>query len=145
VGGDAFACELTEETLARTAFGARLVPGAVVNLERPLRADGRLDGHIVQGHVDGVGRVAALAPAGETAVLDVDVPEGLRRYLVEKGSVAVEGVSLTVAALREGGFAAALIPLTLSATNLAGLRPGDAVNLEMDVLAKYVERLLQHG
>jgi riboflavin synthase len=75
----------------------------------------------------------------------VDVPEGLRRYLVEKGSVAVEGVSLTVAALREGGFAAALIPLTLSATNLAGLRPGDAVNLEMDVLAKYVERLLQHG
>ncbi len=142
VGADGFACELTEETLDRTGFRQRLQPGALVNLERPLRADGRFDGHIVQGHVDGAGRIARLVRDGEAATLEVEVPATLRRYLVEKGSVAVEGVSLTVAALRPDGFAVALIPLTLSATNLAGLRAGDLVNLEMDVLAKYVERLL---
>jgi riboflavin synthase len=144
-GQDAFTCELTAETVARTAFDRRLQPGARVNLERPLRADGRFDGHIVQGHVDGAGRVVALAPEGEAATLQVEVPPPLRRYLVEKGSVAVEGVSLTVAALRPDGFAAALIPLTLSSTNLAGLRPGDTVNLETDVLARYVERLMGHA
>jgi riboflavin synthase len=142
VGGGLFACELTAETLARTRFGERLEPGLAVNLERPLRADGRFDGHIVQGHVDGVGRVDGLDRSGESAELRVTVSSGLERYLVEKGSVAVEGVSLTVARLAGATFAIALIPFTLAHTSLDGLRPGDPVNLEVDVVAKYVERLL---
>ncbi|HVR70132.1 MAG TPA: riboflavin synthase [Vicinamibacteria bacterium] len=143
VGPDGFACELTRETLARTAFGERLRPGTRVNLERPLRADGRFDGHIVQGHVDGLGRVAELNRQGEAAELVVAPPPELERYLVEKGSVAVDGISLTVAARGPGSFTAAIIPYTLSHTNLAQARPGDRVNLEVDILAKYVERLLQ--
>jgi riboflavin synthase len=142
VVGDGFACELTEETLARTAFDKRLVPGRLVNLERPLRADGRLDGHIVQGHVDGLGRIARLDRAGDAAELTVEPPPALERYLVEKGSVAVDGISLTVAGLRPGSFSVALIPLTLERTNLREARVGDRVNLEVDVIAKYVERLL---
>jgi riboflavin synthase len=140
--GDEFLCELTAETLARTAFDQRLVPGALVNLERPMRADGRFDGHIVQGHVDGVGEVASLLRSGAAAELVVAVPPALERYLVEKGSVAVDGISLTVAALRPRGFSVAVIPYTLERTNLRAARPGDRVNLEMDVIAKYVERLL---
>jgi riboflavin synthase len=140
--GDEFLCELTAETLARTAFDRRLVPGALVNLERPMRADGRFDGHIVQGHVDGVGEVASLLRSGAAAELVVAVPPALERYLVEKGSVAVDGISLTVAALRPRGFSVAVIPYTLERTNLRAARPGDRVNLEMDVIAKYVERLL---
>jgi riboflavin synthase len=145
VGAESFACELTEETLARTAFAERLTPGAAVNLERPLRADGRFDGHIVQGHVDGVGRIAALERQGEAAELRVELPAGLERYLVPKGSVAVDGISLTVAALAAGSFTVAVIPYTLSRTNLAFARAGDRVNLEADVLAKYVERLLRRA
>jgi riboflavin synthase len=141
-GPDGFACDLTAETLARTGFGARLRPGALVNLERPLRADGRLDGHIVQGHVDGLGEIVHLRRSGEAADLEVAVPPGLERYLVEKGSVAVDGISLTVSALRARGFSVAVIPYTLEHTNLRAARPGDRVNLEMDVIAKYVERLL---
>jgi riboflavin synthase len=137
-----FACELTEETLRRTAFGERLRPGVLVNLERPMRADGRFDGHVVQGHVDGVGRVRDLRRTGEAADLVVECPAGLERYLVEKGSVAVDGISLTVAELREGAFTVALIPYTLEVTNLRDARAGDLVNLEVDVIAKYVERLL---
>jgi riboflavin synthase len=137
-----FACELTEETLRRTAFGERLRPGVLVNLERPMRADGRFDGHVVQGHVDGVGRVRELRRTGEAADLVVECPAGLERYLVEKGSVAVDGISLTVAELREGAFTVALIPYTLEVTNLRDARAGDLVNLEVDVIAKYVERLL---
>jgi riboflavin synthase len=144
VGRDGFACELTGETLARTAFDERLKPGAVVNLERPLRADGRFDGHIVQGHVDGVGRIVDLRRQGESAELTVEPPAGLARYLVEKGSVAVDGISLTVASVSPGGrFTVAIIPYTLAHTSLAQARPGDRVNLEADILAKYVERLLQ--
>lgn len=137
-----FTCELTGETRARTRFDERLRPGVRVNLERPLRADGRFDGHIVQGHVDGVGRVVELRPLGESAELQVAVPPELERYLVLKGSVAVDGVSLTVSALAGGLFSVALIPYTLEHTNLGDARPGGHVNLEADLIAKYVERLL---
>jgi riboflavin synthase len=137
-----FACELTEETMRRTAFERRLRPGARVNLERPLRADGRFDGHIVQGHVDGVGVVRALKSLGASAELSVEVPAALERYLVEKGSVSVDGVSLTVASLGPRAFSVALIPYTLRLTSLGDLGSGDSVNLEADVVAKYVERLL---
>ena len=140
--GDGFTCDLTRETLERTGFAERLVPGALVNLERPMRADGRFDGHIVQGHVDGLGEILALERSGEAAELRVAVPPALRRYLVEKGSIAVDGISLTVAGLRPRGFSVAVIPYTLEHTNLRAARPGDRVNLEIDVIAKYVERLL---
>jgi riboflavin synthase len=142
VSADAFVCELTPETLARTSFDPDLAVGRRVNLERPLAASGRFDGHIVQGHVDGVGRVISLKRLEQSAVLEVAPPAPLERYLVEKGSIAVDGVSLTVAALRPGAFSVALIPFTLERTTLDGLRPGDLVNLEADVIAKYVERLL---
>lgn len=137
-----FSCELTAETLDRTGFAQRLRPAALVNLERPLRADGRFDGHIVQGHVDGLGEILDLRRSGEAAELVVAVPPALERYLIEKGSIAVDGISLTVAALRPRGFSVAVIPYTLEHTNLRAARPGDRVNLEMDVIAKYVERLL---
>lgn len=137
-----FTCELTAETLARTSFGQRLLPGQRVNLERPLRADGRFDGHIVQGHVDGIARVVGLHVAEHAAELVVAPPVDLARYLVEKGSVALDGVSLTVARLRASDFTIALIPYTLEHTTLGRLGPGDALNLEVDVIAKYVERLL---
>ncbi len=142
VDAEGFVCELTEETLRRTAFESRLRPGARVNLERSLRADGRFDGHIVQGHVDAVGRVRDLRRLGASAELQVEVPGALERYLVEKGSVAVDGVSLTVATLGERAFTVALIPYTLEETSLRDLVRGDPVNLEADVVAKYVERLL---
>jgi riboflavin synthase len=141
-GASSFRCDLTAETLERTGFAERLVAGALVNLERPMRADGRFDGHIVQGHVDGWGEILELRRGGEAAELVVSLPPALERYLVPKGSVTVDGISLTVAALRAGGFAVAIIPYTLEHTNLRVARPGDRVNLEMDVIAKYVERLL---
>jgi riboflavin synthase len=137
-----FIAELTRETLERTAFARRLVPGARVNLERPLRADGRFDGHIVQGHVDGVARVVELRRETLAAELTVSAPAALRRYLVEKGSVALDGVSLTVARLRPDDFTIALIPYTLQHTSLGSVQPGDGLNVEVDVVAKYVERLL---
>ena len=137
-----FICELTPETLDRTAFRDRLRPGALVNLERPLRAYGRFDGHIVQGHVDGVARIVAMRSTGEAGEMTVELPADLDRYLVAKGSIAVDGVSLTVARLQAGRFTAALIPYTLQHTSLGSARPGDRVNLEVDVIAKYVERLL---
>jgi riboflavin synthase len=139
---DGFLCDLTRETLERTGFAERLVPGALVNLERPMRADGRFDGHIVQGHVDGLGEILGLERSGEAAELSVGVPPVLQRYLALKGSIAVDGISLTVAALRPRGFSVAVIPYTLDHTNLRAARPGDRVNLEIDVIAKYVERLL---
>jgi riboflavin synthase len=141
-GPDGFTCDLTQETLDRTGFAERLVPGTLVNLERPMRADGRFDGHIVQGHVDGVGELLELRRSGESAELSVAAPPDLERYLVEKGSIAVDGISLTVAGLRPRGFSVALIPYTLDDTNLRVARPGDRVNLEIDVIAKYVERLI---
>jgi riboflavin synthase len=142
VDGAGFGCELTGETLRRTAFEARLVPGAAVNLERPLRAEGRFDGHIVQGHVDGVGRVLELRRLGDSAELRVAPPPELARYLVAKGSVALDGVSLTVAGLEPAAFTVALIPYTLNHTTLGLARSGELVNLEADIVAKYVERLL---
>ncbi len=145
VDGEGFTCELTGETLARTAFAERLRPGARVNLERPMRADGRFDGHIVQGHIDGVGAVRALSRRGDGAELEVTLPAELERYVVEKGSIAVDGVSLTVAGVAPGVFRAVLIPYTLEHTSLGQARVGGPVNLEVDVIAKYVERLLGAG
>jgi riboflavin synthase len=129
------------ETLSRSTL-ARLRPRVAVNVEPALRAGEPLGGHIVQGHVDGVGRVRAVAPEGEGVRLEIDAAPELVRYCVEKGSITVEGVSLTVAGLRDDGFAVALIPHTLEVTTLGSLEGGDDVNLEVDVLAKYVERLL---
>jgi len=131
------AFDVMVETLSR----AKLF-GAEVNLEPALRAGEPLGGHYVQGHVDGVGRVRSIEPEGDGKRLWVDAEPELLRYLVEKGSITVDGVSLTVAELAEGGFAVALVQHTLAATTLGGLAPGDRVNLETDVLAKYVERLL---
>ena len=142
VDAGGFSCELTAETLSRTAFAERLRPGAPVNLERPMRADGRFDGHIVQGHVDGVGTVRALRRQAGTAELEVALSPSLERYVVEKGPIAVDGVSLTVAGTAPGLFRVALIPYTLERTSLGEARPGGPVNLEVDVIAKYVERLL---
>jgi riboflavin synthase len=129
------------ETLSRTAL-ARLAPGAEVNLERAVRAGEPLGGHYVQGHVDAVGVVRAVEPEGDGVRVWVEAPVEVLRYCVEKGSVAVQGVSLTVAGLEEHAFAVALVPHTLAETTLGALEPGAQVNLEADVLAKYVERLL---
>jgi riboflavin synthase len=136
-----FAADLVAETLRRTALG-RLTPGARVNLERPLALGGRLGGHLVQGHVDGVATVLDRTPVGDGQEVRVELPPGLARYVVEKGSVAVDGVSLTVAGVGDGWFAVSLVPHTLAVTTLGDRRPGDPVQLEVDVVAKYVERLL---
>jgi riboflavin synthase len=138
----AFAAEAMAETLRRSALGA-LAPGARVNLELALRADGRLGGHVVQGHVDGTGVVSGIREEGGARVLRIEIEPGVERYLVEKGSIAVNGVSLTVSALREHGFEVSLIPETLHRTNLGSMTVGERVNLEVDVLAKHVERLLE--
>jgi riboflavin synthase len=137
-----FFADLASETLRRTTLGD-LQAGDRVNLERPLRLDQRLGGHVVQGHVDGVGTVVAVAPEGGGVWMDIESPAALRRYIVEKGAIAVDGVSLTVAGVGDPRFAIALIPHTLAATTLGGRRTGDRVNLEVDVLAKYVERLME--
>lgn len=139
-----FTADVMAETLRRSALGT-LVAGRPVNLERPLRLDGRLGGHLVQGHVDGVGTVLSRAPGPHWDVVRIAVPPELSRYLVEKGSIAVDGVSLTISGL--GGdpgapwFEVSLIPTTLQLTTLGRAQPGSAVNLEADVIAKYVERL----
>lgn len=139
---DAFSVDLTEETLRRTAFDRRLRPGMRVNLERPMKADGRFDGHVVQGHVDGVGVVRDMTWLGESAEITIEAPAELQGYLVEKGSVTVDGISLTAYGLEGDRFKVALIPYTLEVTNLRDARSGDLVNLEADVIAKYMERLL---
>jgi riboflavin synthase len=141
VVGDCFAVDVMPETLRRSTLGER-GPGDAVNLERAVRADGRLDGHIVQGHVDGVGRLIERRPGPRWDDLTFSNPPELSRYLVEKGSVAVSGVSLTVTFVAEDRFGVSLIPTTLERTNLGALAPGDPVNLEVDVIAKYVERLV---
>jgi riboflavin synthase len=139
--GDELVFDAVPESLARTALG-ELAEGTEVNVEPALRAGDPLGGHYVQGHVDGVGAVRSVEPEGDGRRLWVDAPPGLLRYVVEKGSISVEGTSLTVAARDDGGFAVALIPHTLEVTTFGTLGPGDPVNLEVDVLAKYVERLL---
>ena len=136
--------EAVPETLVRTSLG-NLAAGVRVNVEPAVRAGEPLGGHYVQGHVDGVGVVRASEEEGVGRRLWIDAPAEILRYAVEKGSIAVQGTSLTVAALDDEGFAVAIIPHTLTATTLGELRPGHAVNLEVDVLAKYVERLLIGG
>jgi riboflavin synthase len=142
IDGGVFRAQAMQETLRRSSL-RQLRPGSRVNLELALRADGRLGGHIVQGHVDGTGTIAGLREEGFARVLEIDVDDELVRYLVEKGSVALDGVSLTVSELREGGFSVSLIPETLVRTNLGEAQAGDRVNLEVDILAKHVERLME--
>jgi len=139
--GDRISFDAMPETLTSSALG-RLGPGAEVNVEPALRSGEPLGGHYVQGHVDGVGTVRAAEPEGDSLRLTVEAPPEILRYCVEKGSIAVEGVSLTIAGLHDDGFEVALVAHTLAATTLSALAPGDPVNLEVDVLAKYVERLL---
>jgi len=141
IAGGELSFDAVPETLSRTALG-RLAVGDEVNVEPAVRAGEPLGGHVMQGHVDGVGRVRSVEPEGDGRRIWVDAPADVLRYCVEKGSVAVDGTSLTVAALDGAGFAVALIPHTLAETTLGALAPGDEVNLEADVLAKYVERLL---
>jgi riboflavin synthase len=135
-GNGGLAFDVVDETLARTTLG-QLAPGDAVNLEPALRAGEPLGGHIVQGHVDGVGTLRGV----EDGLTWFDAPDEIVRYCVEKGSIAVDGTSLTVAAVDDDGFAVALVPHTLEVTTLGAIEPGDAVNLEVDVIAKYVERL----
>ncbi len=142
VSDGVFGADLSSETLRRTTFGA-LAPGTRVNLERPLTAGKELGGHFVQGHVDGVGQVAGLKPEGENWWYSVRVPEELGRYVAMKGSLAVDGISLAVAGWRDGITDLAIIPYTYAHTNLQGLTVGDSVNLECDILAKYVGRLME--
>ena len=140
VEGEALEFDAVPETIARTTLGA-LEPGAEVNLEPALRAGEPLGGHFVQGHVDGRARVTGLDPDGQGARLRLQLPAELHRYCVEKGSIAVDGVSLTIAALDDDGVEVALVPFTLEHTTLGALGPGDEVNVEVDLLAKYAERL----
>jgi riboflavin synthase len=139
--GETLDFDAVPETIARTTLGG-LEPGAEVNLEPALRAGEPLGGHFVQGHVDGRARVTAFDPEGEGARLRLQLAPELLRYCVEKGSIALDGVSLTIAALREDGVDIALVPFTLEHTTLGALAPGDEVNVEVDLLAKYAERLV---
>jgi len=143
LGADSFTADLSPETLGRSNLGD-LRAGSRVNLERPLSAGGRLDGHIVQGHIDGTGEFLALEPAGgDTWWLRVRIPGELDPYLALKGSIAIDGISLTVASLESGVLGAAIIPTTFRNTTLGGYRPGARVNVECDILAKHVEKLLR--
>jgi riboflavin synthase len=136
-----FSADVMHESLRRSSLG-EVAAGSAVNLELPLRASDRLGGHVVQGHVDGVGVVRETRADGFSRVVTVDAPPELLRYVVEKGSIAVDGVSLTVSAVDEDSFAVALIPETLERTTLGTAEPGRPVNLEVDVFAKYVEKLV---
>ncbi|MGO9124633.1 MAG: riboflavin synthase [Terriglobales bacterium] len=135
--------DLAEETWRRTSF-SRIQEGASVNLELPMRADGRFDGHIVQGHVDGTGKLLALDQIedADDYWLRIEIPQELARYVISKGSLSIEGISLTVAKIAGTQVTVAIIPHTIAATNLKSLRPGDAVNLEVDMIAKYVEKMM---
>jgi len=140
--GDLLRFDLARETVARTHFDQRLFKGAVVNLERPLRLSSRLDGHFVQGHVDGVATVAAVREGQTSSEITFELPKELVRYCVLKGSIAIDGVSLTCARVEAGKVTVAVIPHTLAVTTLGRLRPHDLVNVEVDLIAKYVEKLL---
>lgn len=146
ISKNSFTCDLAQETWVRTSF-SRLKPEALVNLELPMRASGRFDGHVVQGHVDGVGTVISFERIrdGNDYLLRINVPSELTRYIVAKGSLAIEGISLTVAAIDGTQVRVAIIPHTSEVTNLRSLKPGDPVNLEVDVLAKYVEKMIGMG
>jgi riboflavin synthase len=147
VDADAFTADVMQESLDRTALG-RLAVGSPVNLERAVTAHTRLGGHLVQGHVDGTGEIVGRSPSEHWEVVTVSLPAELARYVAMKGSIAVDGVSLTVSALADGDrptFSVSLIPTTLAMTTLGSKQVGDPVNLEVDMLAKYVERLLLAG
>ncbi|MBI1750238.1 MAG: riboflavin synthase [Acidobacteria bacterium] len=140
--GEAFEMDLSGETLRRTSFN-EMTAGTRVNLEQPMKAGDEFGGHFVQGHVDGVGRVTALVPEGENWWLSVRVPDAVARYVAMKGSVALDGISLTVAGWHDGVVDIAIIPYTYDFTNVKNMAVGDAVNVECDILAKYVERLME--
>jgi riboflavin synthase len=142
--GETFSVDVMAETLNRSSLGS-LQAGARVNLERAMTASARLDGHIVQGHVDGTAQILARVPGDRWEVVQLTLPLELSRYVVEKGSITVDGVSLTVSAVTDDTFSVSLIPTTLELTTLGHKGVGDLVNLEVDVIAKYVERLLTHG
>jgi riboflavin synthase len=142
IAGGAFSAEVMNETLRLSSL-AEAGTGSPVNLELAMRASDRFGGHVVQGHVDGVGRIAAVAPDGFARRVEIEAPDEVLRYVVHKGSITVDGISLTVAALGERSFTVSLIPETLERTNLGSAAPGTIVNLEVDVLAKYVERLIR--
>ena len=142
ISGETFAADLSSETLRRTSF-AEVKAGTLVNLERPLTAGKEFGGHFVQGHVDGIGRVSRWEADGPNWWLGVRLPRELARYVAMKGSISIDGISLTVANLMGDIVEAAIIPFTYANTNLQSLRVGDAVNLEADILAKYVERILE--
>jgi riboflavin synthase len=144
VGTGSFSCDISAETLRLSSF-KKAKQGLKVNIERSLMLGGRLGGHIVQGHVDGVGRLLGRIPSGNGYELSFYFPRELERYLVYKGSIAVHGVSLTIASLEKESFTVAAIPLTLEATNLKQLKVGDPVNIEVDILGKYFERFFQLG
>jgi riboflavin synthase len=138
-----FSADLAEETWNRTSF-SRIEPGASVNLELPMRADGRFGGHIVQGHVDGTGTFVALdrVPGADDYWLHIEIPPELARYVIFKGSLSIEGISLTVAKIEGAEVTVAIIPHTVEMTNLASLKAGDPINLEVDMIAKYVEKMM---
>ena len=138
---DDFGADVMHETLRRSSLDG-VAEGTAVNLELPLRATDRLGGHVVQGHVDGLGTIRSVREDGFARVVEIEAPGDLLRYVVEKGSIAVDGVSLTVASVGEDGFSVSLIPETLERTNLGTAAPGRPVNLEVDVLAKYVEKMV---
>lgn len=141
---DGFAADVMAETLSRSTLG-RLRPGDPVNLERAMRADGRFGGHVVQGHVDATTTVLSREPGDRWDVVTLALPEALRPYVVLKGSITLDGVSLTVSGRTDDTFAVSLIPTTLQLTTLGARQPGDEVNVEVDVLAKYVESMMLHG
>lgn len=142
VAGDLFSADVVKETLDRSSLG-ELVPGSSVNLERPLRVDGRLDGHLVQGHVDGTGRILSREQGEQWDVVRISLPADLARYVVAKGSVALDGVSMTVVDVGPDAFTVSVIPTTRRLTVLGSKAPGELVNVEVDVIAKYVESLLK--
>lgn len=141
---DFFSADLAPETWVRTSF-SRIKEGSLVNLELPMKADGRFGGHIVQGHVDGVGKLISFdqIPDSENWWLHIEIPEDIDRYVVYKGSLSIEGISLTVAKIGDRRCTVAIIPHTVEMTNLKSLKPGDPVNLEADLIAKYVEKMLK--
>jgi riboflavin synthase len=141
---DSFAADVSSETLARSTLGS-LMPGTPVNLERAVTPSMRLGGHIVQGHVDARGKLVSVADLGESWTVRIDYPKEIARYLVFKGSVTVEGISLTIADLTDDYFEVAIIPKTWELTNLSHLKPGDDVNLEVDIIAKYIERMMKRA
>lgn len=142
MGNGYFTADVMAETLRRSSLG-QLLHGGKVNLERAMAADGRFGGHIVSGHIDGTGTIRSMRPEDNAVWVEIDTPAKLLRYIVEKGSIAIDGISLTVAALTEHSFSVSLIPHTGEETTLLQKKPGDLVNLENDIIGKYVERLMQ--